>query len=128
MISKYSELDSPRYRIPSRREPRFEFPDEKDPKLASFEAYYAEVQFVIKSRKELLEKKIRDGGGVAKTPVDKHGMFCIVSREPTNPSKWRLTYFEGSEPTGHSLHDGLTTGSDTVFQSLSIDWEAWSDS
>lgn len=37
----------------------------------------------------------------------RHGWVLLVSRCPSEPGRWRVTRFDGSEPVGHTTRDTL---------------------
>lgn len=111
--------------------------DYKEPKMkdsGSFEEFHAKLLEVRRNKMKLMVKKLLPKGG--KVPTEDPGTFYIVSKEPTDKTKWRVTRFitHNGEvmPSGHVVCDkmydykpkdrGFT---ESVFQNISPDWEKW---
>lgn len=121
MIKKYSRL---------KFGGKFDFPERGTTK--NYKEYRKKVEEVRNNKKELLLKKLLPLGG--KIPSNSPENFYIVTKDPLDNSKWRITRFiieKGEEiPAGHIICDDLTEGKshlDTVLGTLSssIDWDTW---
>lgn len=93
--------------------------------------FVKEMSIARKNRLSLLEQKLAKSKAI-RTPTNKYGKFEIVSREPTDPNKWRITSFaniSGEEvPTGHVVCKTLGEGYDCVLDNLSFsdfNWGEW---
>ncbi|MFA5071252.1 MAG: hypothetical protein WC511_02665 [Candidatus Pacearchaeota archaeon] len=121
MIKKYSQLAS-----------IYTFPKERD--TSSFEEFREKYKEVKQAQVRLMLKKLLPKGG--KVPTADPGTFYIVSKEPTDKTKWRVTRFitHNGEvmPSGHVVCDkmydykpkdrGFT---ESVYQNISPDWDKW---
>ena len=115
------------YDIP--RMPKKTDPQEGKP---SFEEFKNKFDDAVHNQKLLILKKVRPNG--CKIPSRHPDSFYIVTREPTDKSKWRVTRFivhNGEEiPAGHEVVSRLTDSDkrwDSVWDVLhsSIDWDKW---
>jgi hypothetical protein len=121
MIKKYSTLAS-----------IYDAPWERD--TQTFEEYIEKLHAAKKAQVKLMLQKLLPRGG--KVPGNQPGTFYIVSKEPTDKTKWRVTRFithNGEEiPAGHVVCDkmydykpkdrGFT---ESVYQNISPDWDKW---
>ena len=127
MIRKYSNLKQPIYILP-RMDDRKKYTEEQWRQM---------IDFVVKSRQDLIKKKLLPRGGkIPKTDANK---FIIVSKEPTDSSKWRITNFVFNDgkpyPTGHIVFNSLTVtdanytnyGSSVEENLTGVDWEKWAN-
>jgi hypothetical protein len=126
MIKKYSQLkkQAGKYDLPSGDE-------RKELRDKGFEEYRKKMEEVQANRKQLLLRKLIPKGGEVPL-LNNPNRKVIVSKDPQDNSKWRITdfIFHNGEllPSGHMICKDLTEGNhlDTVLGSLyGVDWEAW---
>lgn len=117
-IKKYSALKTAS---------KYDFP--KKGETSNYQEYRKKLYEVMDNRKALLQEKLLPSGG--EVPSLNPDIKYLVTKEPTNNAKWRITFLNNIEgewkPTGHIVCKSLTEGTylDTVLGSLSSpDWDA----